>query len=41
MEKYIHIQCKERNKSDILIGQLSKKLADSQSNANFGCRNKI
>ena len=35
------IQCKESNKSDILIGQWSKKLRDSQSNASLGCCNRI
>ena len=35
------IQCKERNKSDILIGQQSKELTGSQSNASLECRNKI
>ena len=33
------IQCKKSKKPDILIGQWSKKLTDSQSNASLGCRN--
>ena len=35
------IRCKKSNKSDILIGQSSKKLTDSQSNVSLGYRSKI